>query len=81
MSVLSSATWLSGCWTFTKQQEDSLSSREMDGFRRNPAGSFADFCKDLHRLGHELAKVYLAEPVAMNHRTEHRLERHFCAIL
>ena len=41
MSVLSSATWLSGCWTLAKQQEDSFSSwnarllSQMAAFRHN----------------------------------------------
>ena len=60
----------SGCWTLSKQQEDSFSlwnARLLSQmrFHRNRANSVADLWKNMHHRGHELANVYVVEPVAM----------------
>ena len=82
-STLSSATWLSGCWTLSKQQEQASESwcarllSQMVGFKRNPNDDFATFWKKLHRRGHDLARVFAVSPVDLYLRTKHRLAGHF----
>ena len=82
-STLSSATWLSGCWTLSKQQEQASESwcarllSQMVGFKRNPNDDFATFWKKLHRRGHDLARVFATSPVDLYLRTKHRLAGHF----
>ena len=80
MSVRSSATWLIGCWTVSKAKrglllhvertflEPDVQIHTLGGLLRR---------KHLHHRGHEQANVYVAEPVAMCHRTKHRLAGHF----
>ena len=82
-STLSSATWLSGCWTLSKQEEQASESwyarllSQMVGFKRNSTDHFATFWKKLHRRGHDLAKVFAVSPVDLYLRTKHRLAGHF----
>ena len=71
-STLSSATWLSGCWTLSKQQEQASESKcarllsQMVGFKRNPNDDFATFWKKHHRKGHDLARAELICTFALN---------------
>ena len=82
-STLSSATWLSGCWTLSKQQEQASVSwcarllSQLEGFKRNPNDDFATFWKKPHRKGHDLARVFAVSPVDLYLRTNHRLAGHF----
>ena len=82
-STLSSATWLSGCWTLSKHQEQASESwcarllSQMVGFKRDPNDDFAAFWKKLHRRGHDLARVFVVSPVDLYLRTKHRLAGHF----
>ena len=81
-STLSSATWLSGCWTLSKQQEQASVSwcarllSQMVGSKRNPNDDFATFWKKLHRKGHDLARVFAVSQVDLYLRTKHRLAGH-----
>ena len=81
-STLSSATWLSGCWTLSKQEQlsESWCARllsQMVGFKRNPHDNFATFWRKLHRRRHEMAKVFAVSPVDVYLRAKHRLAGHF----
>ena len=77
--TLSSATWLSGCWTLSKQQEQASESwcarllSQMVGFKRDPHDDFALSGRKLHRRGHELAEVFAGSPVDLYLRAKHRL--------
>ena len=79
VSTLSSATWLSGCWTLSKSQEQMSESwcarllSQMVGFKRNPNEDSATFWKKLHHKGHDLARVFAVSPVDLYLRTKHRL--------
>ena len=82
-TTLSSATWLSGCWTLSKQQENASESwcarllSQMVGFKRNPNDDFATFWRKLHRKGHDLTRVFAVSPVELYLRTKQCLAGHF----
>ena len=82
-STLSSATWLSGCWTLLKQQEQASESwcarllSQMVGFKPNPHDDFFFFFwRKLTRRGHELAETFAVSLVDMYLRAKHRLAGH-----
>ena len=77
--ALSSATWLSGCWTLSKQQEQASESwcarllSQMVGFERDPHDDFATFWRKLHHGRHELAEAFVVSPVDAYLRAKQRL--------
>ena len=67
-STLSSATWLSGCWTLSKQQEQASESwcarllSQMVGFKRNPNDDVASFLGEASSKGSRFGQSFRYQP-------------------
>ena len=67
-STFSSATWLSGCWTLSKQQEQASESwcarllSQMVGFKRNANDDFATFLEEASSKGSRFGQSFRCQP-------------------